>query len=299
MTDVVVAGAINTDLVARLPRAPEAGETVTGAEFNIYGGGKGANQALGSARSGVATAILGAVGADDFGRQRLADLNADGINTSAVFVRQDTASGVALIIVERETGQNRISYVPGATLTITPTEAAEAVRRLRPRYLLTTLELPSDSIAATIEGARRAGATVLLNATPEPEGAARFLRSIDVLIVNEVEATSLLGKAPGNWMSAAESLRELGPAWVIVTLGALGAVATFDGEQTSVPVPSVTVTDSTGAGDAVCGAFVAALASGLGPTDALQRGVAAGSAACMVDGAQRSMPTRAKIESLL
>src|SRR5687768_7647383 len=116
MTDVVVAGAINTDLVARLPRAPEAGETVTGTAFNIFGGGKGANQTLAAVRSGAATAILGAVGQDDFGRQRLADLDADGVDTSAVLVRPSTASGVTLITVEDSTGQNRISYVPGATL---------------------------------------------------------------------------------------------------------------------------------------------------------------------------------------
>ncbi|HEX3301304.1 MAG TPA: PfkB family carbohydrate kinase, partial [Thermomicrobiales bacterium] len=78
MADVLVAGAINTDLVARLPRAPEAGETVTGSTFNIFGGGKGANQTLASARSGAATAILGSLGRDDFGSQRLADLRDEG-----------------------------------------------------------------------------------------------------------------------------------------------------------------------------------------------------------------------------
>ncbi|HEU0115327.1 MAG TPA: PfkB family carbohydrate kinase, partial [Thermomicrobiales bacterium] len=62
---VLVAGAINTDLVARVQRAPAAGETVTGSSFAIYGGGKGANQAVAAARSGAATTMLGAVGPDD------------------------------------------------------------------------------------------------------------------------------------------------------------------------------------------------------------------------------------------
>jgi ribokinase len=299
MTDVLVAGAINTDLVARLPRAPEAGETVTGTEFNIFGGGKGANQTLASARSGAATAIIGAVGADDFGRQRLDDLNADGVDTSAVLIRSDVASGVALITVEEATGQNRISYVPGATLTITPDEASQSISRLQPRLLLTTLELPPDSIAAAISATRAIGGKVILNATPEAEGAARFLKSVDALIVNEPEATALLGGGRFDWYDAAEALRSLGPAWVILTLGVDGAIATFDGERVSVPVPPVTVKDTTGAGDALCGAFAAALAAGLGPADALRRGVAAGSAACTVDGAQRSMPTTARIDELI
>ena len=299
MTDVVVAGAINTDLVARLPRAPEAGETVTGTEFNIFGGGKGANQTLASVRSGAATAILGAVGQDDFGRQRLLDLDGDGVDTSAVLKRSDVASGVALITVEEATGQNRISYVPGATLTITSAEASDALSRLQPRFLLTTLELPPESIEAAIAATRSAGGKVILNATPEPEGAARFLKAIDVLIVNEPETAALLGGTQSDWFAAAEALSERGPAWVIVTLGADGAVASFDGEHVSVPVPPVPVKDTTGAGDALCGAFAAALATGLGPVDALRRGVAAGSAACTIEGAQRSMPTTAQIDALL
>jgi ribokinase len=299
MTDVVVAGAINTDLVARLPRAPEAGETVTGSDFGIYGGGKGANQTLASVRSGASTAMLGAVGEDDLGRQRLADLIAESVDISAVLVRPNVASGVALITVEDATGQNRISYVPGATLTISRAEVSATLDRLRPRYFLTTLELPPDSIEAAIFAARKRGATVLLNATPEPAGASRFLRMIDVLIVNEVEASALLRDPQHDWLAAAEALRTTGPDWVIVTLGADGAVASFAGEHISIPTPDVTVRDSTGAGDALCGAFVAALAAGLAPVEALKRGVVAGSAACTVEGAQCSMPTTAQIDDLI
>ena len=117
---VFVAGAINTDLVARVAKAPDAGETVTGSSFAIFGGGKGANQAIAAARSGAPTAMFGALGEDDFGRQRRADLDGEGIDTNSVALSTSAASGVALIVVEEETGQNRISYVPGATMTLTP-----------------------------------------------------------------------------------------------------------------------------------------------------------------------------------
>jgi ribokinase len=300
MADVLVAGAINTDLVARVPHAPEAGETVTGSTFNIFGGGKGANQTLASARSRAATAILGSLGRDDFGEQRMTDLRTEGVDTSAVMVRDDAPSGVTLITVEETTGQNRIAYVPGATLTVTPDEARAAVEHLSPRCLLTTLELPPDSIAAAIAAVREHHGIVLLNATPEPEGAARFLGDIDCLIVNEPEATALLERdAPADWFAAAEMLRERGPRWVIVTIGAEGAVASFEGDRVAIPAPPVTVKDTTGAGDALCGAFAAALARGVSPEEALRRGVAAGSAACTIDGAQRSMPTTGQIDALL
>lgn len=300
MTDVLVAGAINTDLVARVPRAPEAGETITGTEFNIFGGGKGANQTLAAARSGASTAILGALGRDDFGAQRLSDLVQEGVDTSAVLIRDIEPSGVTLITVEEASGENRIAYVPGATMSVQPAEAESAIRRLRPRVFLTTLELPAETIAAAIAAVKKAGGVVLLNATPEPEGGQRFLDQIDCLIVNEPETMALLERdVAGDWLAAAEDLRAVGPRWVIVTLGSAGAVATFAGEQVSVSPPAVDVVDTTGAGDALCGAFAAAIASGVAPVEALRRGVAAGSAACTIAGAQRSMPTRKQIEALL
>jgi ribokinase len=300
MADVLVAGAINTDLVARVPRAPEAGETITGSTFNIFGGGKGANQTLASARSGARTAILGALGDDDFGRQRLADLRAEEIDVSAVAIRADGPSGVTLITVEERSGQNRIAYVPGATMTVSPDEARAAVESIRPAVFLATLELPAESLSAAIQSVRATGGLVLLNATPEPEGGARFLPDVDCLIVNEPEAAALLGRgASGDWPAFAEQLRARGPKWVIITIGAEGAVATFEGQQIWAPVPEIEVVDTTGAGDALCGAFAAAVAAGLGPEEALRRGVAAGSAACTVEGAQRSMPRVDQIEALL
>ena len=299
MATVLTCGAINTDLVARLQRAPEAGETVTGSDFAIFGGGKGANQALAAARGGAATSILGALGDDDFGRQRIADLQADRIDIAAVAMRADAPSGVALITVEEQTGQNRIAYVPGATLTVTAEEARAAVAAVRPTVLLTTLELPADAIAAAIADAKALGATIILNATPEPELAEQHLAAIDTLIVNEPETEILLGRsAGGDWKAAAQALQARGPKNVIITLGSAGAIARFGDQDISVPVPSVTVVDTTGAGDALCGAFAAATANGKSAEVALRYGVAAGSLACTVPGAQRSMPTAEAIREL-
>ncbi len=190
---VLVAGAINTDLVARVEKAPDAGETVTGSTFAIFGGGKGANQAIATARSGAPTAMFGALGDDDFGRQRRADLDAEGIDTDSVTRNTTAASGVALIVVEEKTGQNRISYVPGATMTLTPEQAQSAVDRVKPAVVLTTLEPPPRTIDALVNAGKTIDAFVVLNATPEAIGARPFLGRIDVLVVNETEAEDLLG----------------------------------------------------------------------------------------------------------
>jgi ribokinase len=298
---VLVAGAINTDLVARVVKAPDAGETVTGSSFAIFGGGKGANQAIAAARSGAPTAMFGALGDDDFGRQRRADLDGDGIDTGSVARSTTASSGVALIVVEEETGQNRISYVPGATLTLTPEQARATVDRVRPVVVLTTLEPPSETLEALLDASRQHGATIILNATPEAIGAQPLLDRIDALVVNETEAEDLLGHAvsAANGEEIARSLAELGPRMVVVTLGSAGAAVAHGGKTATFPAPRVDVVDTTGAGDAFCGAFAADLARGVDPFLAARTGVVAGSLATTIPGAYPGIPRRDAIERML
>ncbi len=293
---VLVAGSINTDLVAQVRTAPRAGETVTGHGFAIFGGGKGANQAVAAARSGATTAILGAVGSDDFGRQRLADLEHEGIDVTNVARVEEKVSGVALILVE-EGGQNRIAYVPGATRSVTAEQAIRAVERVRPTVVLATLELPIDVLGALFEAARRTGATIVLNATPEPGSGRGLISGADVLIVNETEARDLVGPAgQGDWTATVGTLAELGAPSVVLTLGADGAVVGGSGGVQTIAAPAVEVLDTTGAGDALCGAFAAMLAGGADVSDAAGAGVIAGSLAVTKAGAQPSMPSRHEIE---
>ena len=298
---VLVAGAINTDLVARVAKAPDAGETVTGSTFAIFGGGKGANQAIAVARSGAPTAMFGALGDDDFGRQRRADLDAEGIDTSSVARSTTAASGVALIVVEEETGQNRISYVPGATLTLTSEQAQTAVDRVRPAVVMTTLEPPPETIDALLNAGKKIGASIVLNATPEAIGARPFLERIEILVVNETEAEDLLGYAvsAATGKEAALALSALGPTTAVVTLGAAGAAVAHEGQAATFPAPSVDVGDTTGAGDAFCGAFAAELGRGADPFTAARTGVVAGSLATTVPGAYPGIPRRDAIERML
>jgi ribokinase len=297
---LLVGGAINTDLVVRVTRAPDAGETVTGRSFAVFGGGKGANQAFAAARSGANVAMLGALGRDDFGRQRLRDLEAEGIDVDSVAVADGASSGVALIFVD-DAGQNRIAYVPGATATVTAEQAVAALRRCAPRVVLTTLELPAPSLEALYQEARRIGALVITNATPEPSAGTRLVAAADVVITNETEAAELLGEvvAGQDWEHVAQRLRAIGPSVAIVTLGAAGAVVVGDGVARRIPAPTVSAVDSTGAGDAFCGAFAARLAAGASPLEAAASGVAAGSISVTRPGAQPSMPRRDEIEAMV
>lgn len=298
---VVVGGAINTDLVSRTARIPERGETVTGRSFAIFGGGKGANQAVAAARSGAPVVMVGAVGRDDFGTQRLSDLSSEGINLDAVATLDGVASGVAQIFVE-DSGDNRILYVPGSTMAVTVSVVGAALPPGTTGVLLLTLELPAAVRDELIRRARALGMRVVLNATPEPDEALNVLRDIDVLIVNEAEALALAGSAgstsratdspvdAGDWSALGRRLLSLGPGGGVLTLGDAGARLFERDREVAVSAPAVDVVDTTGAGDALCGALAARLAAGDTLDDALRWGVAAGSLTCTVSGAQPAIP---------
>lgn len=295
---ILVAGAINTDLVVTVARSPLAGETVTGTGFAIHGGGKGANQAVAIARSGGDAYLVGAIGEDEFGRARLTGLIEDGVHTQSVMERTGQTSGVALILVE-DGGENRIAYVPGATRMVSPSHLEAAFAGIQPSFVLATNELPHEALGTLFTLARSAGVTVVFNATPEPETAHDLIHNVSILIVNEGEAAVLLDdEAVADAEAAAASLLELGPDTVILTVGANGAcVGTSDGIAWHRP-PSVEVVDTTGAGDTFCGAFASELARGASIDDAVRYGVLASALSVTRPGAQLSIPTREEISAL-
>ncbi|MBX3069936.1 MAG: ribokinase [Thermomicrobiales bacterium] len=303
MTDsprILVAGSINTDLVMQVTAAPEAGETVTGQSFATFGGGKGANQAVSAARSGAQVAMLGGLGKDAFGQQRLLDLQHEGIATETVSVFDDLPSGVAIILVEPG-GENRIAYVPGATWGVTPELATSAIERWNPDVILATLEHRPATLEALWREAAARDIPVICNATPEPADGRALALAASMLVVNEVEAAALLGRdlASGAWPDAARALRDLGPAVVVITTGSQGAVVASGDGTDVVPAPQVDAVDTTGAGDAFCGAFAAEVGRGRSPLDATRVGVIAGSISVTRRGAQPSMPLKREIDAKL
>jgi ribokinase len=296
---VLVIGSSNTDLVCLAPRLPRPGETVRGTSFATFAGGKGANQAVAAARAGARVCFAGAVGDDTFGQARLADLRAENIDIEHVVVRFGVASGVASIVVDDD-GENVIVLVPGANDTVDPAMALRALQSVEPRVLSLTHEVPFETVRTAIL-ARAPQTLVVHNTAPYDERIAELLDSIDVLICNETEASALLDRpvtADTAEQDAAEILAR-GCRAAIITLGAHGAFVATDATSWHVPAPNVAVVDTTGAGDALCGATAAWLASGAELRDAVVAGVVAGSLAVTRDGAQPSLPTRSAILALI
>ncbi len=186
---IVVVGSLNMDLVVRVPRHPTPGETLLGSDYETHAGGKGANQAVAAARCGGEVRMVGRVGLDAYGKELLGALKAEGVDASAV-ERAETKTGAAFISVDNA-GQNSIIVSPGANHTLL---AEQLEARLFPgsKVVLIQLEIPLETALRAAELGRAAGATVVLNAAPALALERAQLGSIDLLLVNESEAATLL-----------------------------------------------------------------------------------------------------------
>ena len=302
MKPIVVVGSSNTDMVIRVPRIPRAGETLLGGVFLTAAGGKGANQAVGAARSGGKVALIARVGRDVFGDQAIAGLRRDGVDVSCVFRDKLTASGVALIFVAKD-GENSIAVAGGANAKLSPADVRKATGVIRSAALLVAqLETPLATVAAAVRAAVRAGVQVILNPAPARPLPNSLLKLITVLTPNETEAELLTGIKVIDAAAAAKAcskLRSRGVGTVILTLGSRGAFLADANGQKLVPGFKVKTVDSTAAGDVFNGALAVALAEGKTVLDAVRFANAAAALSVTRLGAQPSAPTRAEIEKFL
>jgi ribokinase len=294
--EVAVVGSLNLDLVVRVARLPGPGETVSGEDVFANPGGKGANQAVAAARLGRAVAMVGCVGDDQAGRDLLAALDGDGVDTARVRVVAGVPSGTAFITVD-EAGENQIVVSPGTNARLTPDDVeAAAVTLEAARVTLLQLEVPQEAVAAA---ARTAGGLVVLNPAPVRPLPDELLGAVDVLVPNRVELAQLAAApAPETVADATALAGRLASRAVVVTLGAEGALVVEDGRTSHVPAVAVRPVDTTAAGDAFCGGLADALAGGAGLEDAARWAVRVAAAACTRQGAQASLPTPDEVRAL-
>jgi ribokinase len=298
MSLVMVAGGINVDLVVRVPRIPRPGETVHHGKLARYPGGKGANQAVAAARAGASVSMLGAVGADDGGTLLLDTLRAAVVDVAQVQRVETAATGTALILVD-DSGANAIAVAEGANLRCDAQAVRAAVRSVKPTVLLTQREIADDVTRAALETCPL-GCLRVMNASPLDAGADLPLDVLDILVVNEIE-TEILSAREVTATTARELARDLARGvgrGCVITLGSDGLVAHMDGTDYALRAHSVSAIDTTGAGDAFCGALAAALADRRPVAEALAWGNAAGALAVTQPGALPSMPSRAEIVRL-
>jgi ribokinase len=242
--------------------------------------------------------MVGRVGHDAFGRDLSRSLRQAGVTTRWV-LGCDRPTGSALIFVD-EAGQNSIAVAPGANQELLPEEVPARVIQSAD-VVVAPLEVPLASIDEAFRLARQAGARTVLNAAPAQSVPSGLLAHADVVICNEVELSSLVGRpvAAMEEGTAARELRAFGDQVVIVTLGERGALAVCGDQVLEQPAFGVDVVDSTGAGDAFVAGFVASRWWEAGLVEALRWGCAAGGRAATRRGAQPSMPPLEQVAALL
>jgi ribokinase len=284
-------GSLNVDEVLQVAAFVRPGETIPCQAYVRNAGGKGNNQSIALARAGARVCHAGKVGADG---GFLVDL----LREAGVDVTRIAASGEptgrAIIQVD-SSGQNCIILVGGANRDISRSDIDSFLAGWGEGEALLLQNEISNLDYALVEGARR-GLRVFLNPSPMTEEIARLpLEKTGCLIFNEVEGGALTGEEePGRILA---SLRRRCPTTdLVLTLGAEGLrYQGADGTTVAMPARKVPVVDTTAAGDTFSGYFIAGLARGLSPEEALDEGTRAAAICVSRPGAVPSIPQRSEI----
>ncbi len=294
---LVVFGSVNADLVFPVLELPRPGETVLATAHRQEAGGKGANQAVAAARAGAEVRFVGCVGRDAFGAELRRGLVEAGVDDRALRTVVDLPSGLAVVAVDAR-GENQILVASGANLAARADDVP--ADWLGPgTTLLCQNELPPAETHRALARAKAAGARTVLNLAPAAPVPEAVLRTVDVLVVNRIEAEALLGAPVRDPDAAARELHRRFGVHAVLTLGGEGAVSVHAGGHHRVPALPVEPVDTTGAGDAFCGVFAAGLDRGLPPEAALAEAAVAAGLATTAVGARAGLPDAVRIRALL
>ena len=302
--NILVIGSSNTDMVVKTATLPGPGETVTGGEFLLAPGGKGANQAVAAARLGAPVTFIAKVGADAFGNQAIDGYKKEGIDTSLIGQEKDHATGVALILVDQK-GENLISVASGANFQWSDADLSRCRSVIEQAGMVVMqLEIPIDVVIKVAQIAAAAEVPLLLDPAPAAKLPAELLRNVTYIKPNEHEAEMVSGVKvvdEDSAIQAAQRLLERGVRKAaVITLGAEGAlVLERGGKPQIVKAPKVQAADTTAAGDAFTGALAWQLNQEVELLEAVRiaNHVAALSATRM--GAQPSLPTQEELDTFI
>jgi len=297
MSEIVVLGSLNADLVVSVERAPLGGETIAGSGFAVRSGGKGANQAFAAAKLGGSVAMLGRVGDDDYGRILSQGLAEVGVDTRMVRVLNGISTGVAVITVEAS-GENRIVVVPGSNGAYSMAELErDADSFAEAKVALFQLETPMETVVGGLKLARESRCITVLDPAPAQRLSRDVLSLVDYVTPNLGELALLSGYELGDESSEAEIveaarvLLELGAGKVLAKLGGRGAVLVEPRRVERDYAVQVETVDSTGAGDCFNGSFAAAISKGMPELEAMQFACSAASVSVTRAGAQSGVPS--------
>ncbi len=298
---ITVVGSFAVGLTIRTPLLPIFGQTLLGSDFDMGPGGKGSNQAVGTARLGAVSSFVGIIGEDKLG-EIATDLYAvEGVDTTYLSKTSEKATGVGFIILNTE-GNNFIILDMAANTLVDPAYVDRAEAQIaRSDAVMAVLEVPVEAAARAMELGRKHGVRTILNPAPAAALPDEIFRYVDILTPNETELRIIMGLPPDDPTPNAElaaRLKARGVQTLVVTQGSDGALIFGDDGITHVPSFKVEVVDTTGAGDSFNSGLAVALAEGRSLIDAVRYGCCAGALACTKLGVVPAMGYRADVDRL-
>ena len=298
---ITVVGSFAVGMTLRTSRMPVFGETLIGSDFDMGPGGKGSNQAVGTARLGARSYFAGIIGDDKLGEIAVELYASEGVDTTYLTKTDKLATGVGFIILN-EAGENGIILDMGANKLMDAAFVDRVEEQIaRSDVVMSVLELPVEAAARAMELGRKHGVRTILNPAPATPLGSEVLGNVDYLTPNETEVRVLLGLPPDDptpTVELARELRDRGVGNLIVTMGERGALVMTDDTFVEVPGVSVEVVDTTGAGDAFNSGLAVALAEGRDLIEAVKYATCAGALACTKLGVIPALGTREMVDKL-
>jgi ribokinase len=302
MFKITVIGSLVMDLVIKLEKFPQEGDTFFGDEINYYLGGKGANQAYALTRLGANTEMIGMVGNDNFGKAFIDTFKKAGTKVSNILVSDKVGTSLA-VIQSNYKAENKIVVMHGANYEFSAKELKKVESVLKNSNLvITQLELRPEIEEAIINLCAKYKVPVQLNPAPAYKLSKELLSKITYITPNDLELSILTGMKTDtleNAKKAVKKLLSMGPKNVISTLGGNGAMIGDKKGIRHVPGFKVKVVDTVGAGDAFNGGFAYAISKGHKIDDAVRFANAVGGLAVTKQGAFPSMPSLEQVNALI
>ena len=266
MSDISVLGIFVADISFSGPKIPAVGETILGNKYNVGPGGKGCNQAVAIARLGGKVNFISKIGKDAYGKLALETLKKNNINTENIIQDEKLQTGVAGILVDKQSGKNAINVIVGAPNSLKISEMNSQINLIKSsKIFLTQLEIPKDVTLHCLKTAKENRCLTILNPAPASEISKEFYSYIDYFTPNETEAEFYTGIKITNEKEAKQAagkLINLGIKKIIITLGEKGLFYSDGQEEIYLKASSVKAIDTTGAGDAFNGALAFSLSKG-------------------------------------
>jgi ribokinase len=297
MSKIFVIGSSNTDMVIKTDQLPLPGETRLGGNFFMHAGGKGANQAVAAARLGGNVTLVTKLGNDIFGKQALEGFKMENIDTSYVFMDEESPSGTALIMVNNQ-GENCIAVAPGANARLLPEDIRKVNNIDHAEIILMQLEIPLQTISYVAKKAKSNNQQLVLNPAPAQKLDDELLDGLFLITPNETEAFILTGIKVSDEKTASEAaglFLKKGVRHVVITLGSDGAFFQNNNLKIKMEAPVVKALDTTAAGDIFNGALTVAISEKMNWEQALRFAVQAATISVTRMGAQPSVPYRKEI----